>query len=65
MQVTANSQSHPVKTFTINLSNATNASLQRSQATGTILNDEGSLSITDISGTVNPASAINYVFQVR
>jgi cytochrome c oxidase assembly protein Cox11 len=64
VNVVANPQSHPVKTFAVNLANPTNATLQDSQATGTILNDQGALSVSDVSGTVSATSPTNYAFIV-
>ena len=64
VNVVANPQSHPVKTFTIKLTNPSNASLQNSQATGTILNDQGALSVSDVSGLVNASSPVDFKFLV-
>ena len=54
------------ETFTVNLSNAVNASIADGQAVGTISNDDGqpTLSIGDVSVTEGNAGAVNAVFTI-
>ena len=55
----------PDETFTLNLSNATNANVTRAQGTGTILNDDfPSLSVNDVSVTEGNSGTTNATFTV-
>jgi hypothetical protein len=58
------SPSKPIRTFTVQLSGPTNATILAAQGTGTILNDEGALSISDASGALSPTSTTNFTFTI-
>ena len=59
-------RSEPNETFVVNLSGATNATLAKSQGIGTILNDDGSpsLTISDVSRAEGKRRTTNFVFTV-
>ncbi|MBI3967569.1 MAG: hypothetical protein HY329_18180, partial [Chloroflexi bacterium] len=52
------------ETFRVNLSNASGATITTSQGTGTILDDDGTLSINNAQVTEGDASSTNAVFTV-
>src|SRR5207247_7807271 len=54
----------PDETFAVSLTSPTNAGLAVSQGMGTILNDDASLSINDVSVTEGNNGAINATFTV-
>jgi subtilisin family serine protease len=54
----------PNETFSVNLSNPTNATTGDSQGVGTIRNDDGALSITDVSVTEGNSGTVNATFTV-
>ncbi len=54
----------PDETFFVNLSNVTNAVLTRSQATGTIKNDDVDVSINDVTVVEGDAGTKNAVFTI-
>src|SRR5262249_58519849 len=54
----------PDETFFVNLSNPTNAGLSNSQGVGTILNDDASLLIADVSITEGDSGTKNANFTV-
>jgi hypothetical protein len=52
------------ETFNVNLSNPTNATIGDGQGLGTIRNDDGALSITDVSVSEGDSGTVNAVFTV-
>ena len=64
VNVVASALSRPTKTFRVQLSNSTNATLQTAQGTGSILNDIGASSIADVSGALSATASTNFAFTV-
>src|SRR5262245_44010751 len=54
----------PDETFFLNLSNASNATIQDGQAVGTIVNDEVGLSVNDVSVVEGNSGTVNAIFAV-
>jgi len=64
INVVGDAEVEPNETFFVNLSNVTNAVIQRSQAIGTIKNDDVDISINDVTITEGDAGTKNAVFTI-
>jgi hypothetical protein len=65
VSVIGNTISEPDKTFLVDLSNPINGTLGNTQGTGTILNDNGALTITDLRGLDGTNGTTQFIFNVR
>lgn len=64
VNVTADSTSEPTESFFVKLSNAINGAIAQAQAAGKILNDDGELSISDVSSAEGTGGSTGFVFNV-
>jgi subtilisin family serine protease len=64
VDVEADSIGEPNETFLVRLSNATNAILAKDQGTGTILNDDATISIDDVTKEEGTGVKTTFVFTV-
>jgi hypothetical protein len=60
-----NTVSEPDKTFSLVLSTAINGTIGTIRGTGTILNDDGALTITDVTGPEGDSGTQRFIFNVR